>query len=621
MSLASKVEELNLLQQKTATLRPDHPNYVDLLGKYLFEIKILEDKIRTLRSNPGATLPSRAGPSTLQNTLSFPPQARPSSQAAVSNGISTPTASTGIATMPTPTLPTPSSSASQQPPAVNGFAGQQPLFSNGGSRPTYSGSVNSSTVPPVFPRPFSNGSATSLFANMNYTASGAARTVPSQALPSPVGIPAPSTNGVRPQPQLQHQNSFPNQTIGSGPRQPSTTPIQNAHLQSIPIEIVELDSDDELSSSTTTPGVATPQSSLQAQNGQSIPNAVLGKRSLSASSTPASTTSMIDLTDDDTSSQSDDVKNGDIKRQKPNPVAIVSNQNSLDNRALAFNNTIFPTLNTSQKKEVNRAIQRLTAEKEKYNSWYTTTTQQWKTIQSKIDNLTSSAADQAQRGYLTKSSKILWEKKNLYSRFKEMIVNEMIKVYSQKMPNYKEYIFKLEESISHMNNMVRDSSNRLMTSVGPQRPAATPQRPVQVKPDPTSVKNESPRFTPTVAPSVDTPSSHMYSNMERAEAAAAAAAARRPSLFDNQEPSPSISTLGSGMGDLDREEIEKLINDVIYDDEDVRPEDRIGTPDCLASTLYEHQKICLKWLTNKEKSLSGGILADDMGLGKTLQIM
>jgi len=38
-------------------------------------------------------------------------------------------------------------------------------------------------------------------------------------------------------------------------------------------------------------------------------------------------------------------------------------------------------------------------------------------------------------------------------------------------------------------------------------------------------------------------------------------------------------------------------------------------------SLFDHQKVGIKWLLNIEKKYDGGLLADEMGLGKTLQII
>lgn len=69
------------------------------------------------------------------------------------------------------------------------------------------------------------------------------------------------------------------------------------------------------------------------------------------------------------------------------------------------------------------------------------------------------------------------------------------------------------------------------------------------------------------------------------------------------------------------EEIKSLLEN-IRPDEELDPRTRIGSPDAMHAdaTLYEHQKLGLKWMIDMEEgSNKGGILADDMGLGKTLQ--
>ena len=68
------------------------------------------------------------------------------------------------------------------------------------------------------------------------------------------------------------------------------------------------------------------------------------------------------------------------------------------------------------------------------------------------------------------------------------------------------------------------------------------------------------------------------------------------------------------------DEIRNLLSNIRPDEDMDRS--TIGSPSELAknSTLYEHQKLGLKWMQNMEAgSNKGGILADDMGLGKTVQ--
>ncbi|BFZ60574.1 hypothetical protein YB2330_001613 [Saitoella coloradoensis] len=70
-----------------------------------------------------------------------------------------------------------------------------------------------------------------------------------------------------------------------------------------------------------------------------------------------------------------------------------------------------------------------------------------------------------------------------------------------------------------------------------------------------------------------------------------------------------------------KNELLDLLNN-INADEDLKMEDREGTPRGLKPTLMEHQKVGLTWLKKMEASKNmGGILADDMGLGKTVQTL
>lgn len=99
---------------------------------------------------------------------------------------------------------------------------------------------------------------------------------------------------------------------------------------------------------------------------------------------------------------------------------------------------------------------------------------------------------------------------------------------------------------------------------------------------------------------------------------------RHKSLFSQEaariDTDESFGPYGPGVGSLDREKIEKLL-DNIKSDVDIKPEDRKGTPEEMKITLLEHQKVGLAWLQKMEASVKGGILADDMGLGKTIQTM
>lgn len=101
-------------------------------------------------------------------------------------------------------------------------------------------------------------------------------------------------------------------------------------------------------------------------------------------------------------------------------------------------------------------------------------------------------------------------------------------------------------------------------------------------------------------------------------------AVRQKSLFSQEatriDTEESFGPYGPGVGSLDREKIEKLLDNITSDVE-VKPEDRKGTPKEMKITLLEHQKLGLTWLQKMEAGVKGGILADDMGLGKTIQTM
>ncbi|KAJ6264416.1 hypothetical protein Dda_0562 [Drechslerella dactyloides] len=70
----------------------------------------------------------------------------------------------------------------------------------------------------------------------------------------------------------------------------------------------------------------------------------------------------------------------------------------------------------------------------------------------------------------------------------------------------------------------------------------------------------------------------------------------------------------------EQDQVTKILEHLVEDTENKRPDDRLQTPPELNVSLMEHQKIGLTWLVKQEESNNrGGILADDMGLGKTIQ--
>ncbi|TID26994.1 swi snf family dna-dependent atpase [Venturia nashicola] len=87
---------------------------------------------------------------------------------------------------------------------------------------------------------------------------------------------------------------------------------------------------------------------------------------------------------------------------------------------------------------------------------------------------------------------------------------------------------------------------------------------------------------------------------------------------EEEAPSTAFNYLYSDSSKTSAE-IKALIENIAAGG-DIPPEMRGNTPEGMVGTLFEHQKIGLKWLKEKEEgTLKGGILADDMGLGKTIQ--
>lgn len=75
---------------------------------------------------------------------------------------------------------------------------------------------------------------------------------------------------------------------------------------------------------------------------------------------------------------------------------------------------------------------------------------------------------------------------------------------------------------------------------------------------------------------------------------------------------PSMRTMSAAETERQLRNLLQNIND----DDNHSPDSRTGTPEGLAVTLLEHQKIGLNWLVKMETSCKGGLLCDDMGLGK-----
>ncbi|KAK4042477.1 P-loop containing nucleoside triphosphate hydrolase protein [Parachaetomium inaequale] len=69
------------------------------------------------------------------------------------------------------------------------------------------------------------------------------------------------------------------------------------------------------------------------------------------------------------------------------------------------------------------------------------------------------------------------------------------------------------------------------------------------------------------------------------------------------------------------EDIQQLLSN-IRPDMDLPEEERGQTPAAMKYSLYAHQQLALKWMSDMEEGTNkGGILADDMGLGKTISTL
>ncbi|KAI8814438.1 hypothetical protein BJ742DRAFT_785400 [Cladochytrium replicatum] len=85
------------------------------------------------------------------------------------------------------------------------------------------------------------------------------------------------------------------------------------------------------------------------------------------------------------------------------------------------------------------------------------------------------------------------------------------------------------------------------------------------------------------------------------------------------------SMLGPGFSEIDPEELEKDLENEIYEPvpgvEEVHQQGGYRVPGDVYSQLFGYQQVCTQWLWELHCQETGGIIADEMGLGKTIQIV
>jgi hypothetical protein len=94
----------------------------------------------------------------------------------------------------------------------------------------------------------------------------------------------------------------------------------------------------------------------------------------------------------------------------------------------------------------------------------------------------------------------------------------------------------------------------------------------------------------------------------------------RPQIPPARNPAYDTNSYLFADSSRSHEEVKKLL-DSIRGDAELPAHMRKGTPEQMDTTLLEHQKLGLTWLTEKEEKIGGSILADDMGLGRQIQVI
>lgn len=322
----------------------------------------------------------------------------------------------------------------------------------------------------------------------------------------------------------------------------------------------------------------------------------LGKRSHSSSD-------VIDLTDDSK------LLTVSHKKAKTESSVPQNSQAATEAYEQIFMQSIYPTLNSTQKQFANNSITELKRQQSKYLAWYNTTASQWSMVKKQLESLMKIQPKppqyQSQLENLNKSSKVYWDQKSIYSQHREFYTRELLNLYRTKKNDYKTYHSKLLNCIK---NLTLAQSNSIQKVV--EQMAMSSVRGNHLSN--TSKNLSNPQFEISRSGSKSNANNMQNNNSSDS-------LTRRPSLFDSTLSSNLNENLQS-FSDFDPKDLEKLLNNVTEVDE-IGPEDRKGTPESLSITLLEHQKIGLTWLLKREDSFNGGLLADDMGLGKTIQMM
>lgn len=614
-NLAALESRLNYTNNKLSQVHPSDKDYKVKVDSYMSTIRTLEAQIRDAKS------PSSHA--TSSPVLNYSPAQ------------SSPSGSTDFAVYNSPY---------QVTSTPNSFTPTHPSPNNNTSAMGFS-STN------IVPQEFANGTMkprpASLFDRRNTNAGVARQASSNLGFPSNGTTSTNHTQQFNPTFSFAHSNGF--QPRGSPPKQV--------------YEVVELsDSDDDEPmpdrpiNNHTTSTSAQPPSNLTAPTTTSNTETPVKKRDLENSE------NVIDLTADDSLPSATPNKRSRTNSVAPPPkLHMPENTEVLESNFLSV---IFPTVDKLQKSYATSIIKLLKDYKLKYTTYYRTTNDQWKVYQEKITALKGQSLNETENSklqeYIT-NAKYSWEMKNLYSRYREYYSDSLNNILSTNNCNYKKYysslvqtIKKLEDQATRMPKILMEQSAIKNMKMARETATTDPQQQFQnpfgsnysAPPKSHSMGNlfnsayyshyppqngtstpSSSRGTlfsrPNSMNNMNNFPSNPYTSSFRNSGhpgANTVSESQRNSLFDIFQNMDQSRVDSVPVSSVDKEELEKLLNNISVDD-DISPEEREGTPDCLSITLLEHQKIGLTWLLNKENTLMGGILADDMGLGKTIQMI